>query len=412
MESNNLHVPNRGPLSAVSRRGLLKGAAAFLAAGYAPRLRAQSSGSVLVYIGAYTPNGQGIHILSMNPTDGSLKQIKIVTANSPSSIAFDPSNKFLFAVNEISNYNGNKDGSVTGYTVNRSTGDLTLVNVVSSGGASPAHVSVDASGKYVLASNYGGGTVSLIPFDPKTGMLSPPSDTKAFSGSLGTMYAVDRPYGSFANSGHEAHHAHMAATDPSGKWVIGTNLGNDQVYVWALDTAAGKLTPASVPTVAVSPGAGPRHFAFHPNGKWFYVINEEGSSMTFMAFDSLTGTLQPRQNLSTLPSGFTGTNYNSEVGLSPDGRFLYGANRLHDTIAVFSIDTTGNLTLLGETVLGGDYPRSFGIDPSGNYMYVLNQRSDNIGILKVNKSTGMLTHTGQFAGVGSPSGIAFLTLSS
>jgi 6-phosphogluconolactonase (cycloisomerase 2 family) len=346
----------------------------------------------------------------MNPSDGSLKFIKVFTTPSPSSIAFDPSKRFLFAVNEISNFNGSKsDGSVTAYSVNSANGNLKFVNVVSSRGAGPAHISVDTSGKYVLVSNYGGGTVSVIPFDQNSGMLGLATDVEMFSGPLGPTKAVDAPPGSFAISGHEAHHAHMAATDPSGNWMIATNLANDRVYVWAFDVNSGRLTPASTPSVAVSPGAGPRHFAFHPNGRWFYVINEEASTMTFMTFDVTSGTLQPQQSLSTLPAGFAGTNFDSEVGLSPDGNYLYGANRLHDTIAVFSIDATGSLTLLGETPTGGDYPRSFAFDPTGNYMYVLNQRSDNIGVLKVDRSTGLLTHTGIYPAVGSPSGIAFLS---
>ena len=395
--------------SAFSRRGFLTGAAAFALGRYAPPLRAQSGGSVLVYIGAYTPKGEGIHIFSMNPNDGSLKFMQVVNGVSPSSIAFSPDKRFLFAVNEISNFGGASDGSVTAYSVNRTTGNLKFVNVMSSRGAGPAHISVDNTGKYVIASNYGGGTVSVIPVDQNTGALGLATDVEKLSGPLGPTKPVDAPPGSFANSGHDAHHAHMAATDPSNKWLIATDLGTDLVSVWAFDANSGRLTPASTPSVAVSAGAGPRHFAFHPNGRWFYVINEEASTMTFMTFDPGTGLLQPQQSLSTLPSGFAGTNYTSEVGISPDGNFLYGVNRLHDTVAVFSIDGTGALTLIGETSTGGDYPRTFGIDPTGNYMYLLNQNADNIGILKIDRSTGLLTHTGQYAGVGSPSGIAFLS---
>ncbi len=354
-------------------------------------------------------------MFTVNQSDGSLEPVKIFTGlPSPSSIAFDPGYKFLFAVNEISNYvgsfpTGKPDGSVTSFTVNRSTGDLKMVNVVSSRGAGPAHISVDPSGKYVLVSNYGGGTISVIPFDTGTGMLGMATDVETLTGPLGPLHPVDAPPGSFAISGHDAHHAHMAATDPSGKWLIGCDLGGDMVYVWQFDLASGRLTPANPPSVAVSAGAGPRHFAFHPNGRWCYIICEEASIMVFMTFDPATGVLQPQQNLSTLPSSFAGTNFTSEVAFSADGNYLYGANRLHDTIAVFSVDGTGSLKLIGETPTGGDYPRSFGIEPSGNYMYVLNQRSDNIGILKIDRTTGLLTQTGMYAAVGSPSSIAFLS---
>ncbi|HZT29873.1 MAG TPA: lactonase family protein [Bryobacteraceae bacterium] len=404
------HVPHPS-LSVCSRRDLLKGAAALAFGRLARPAFAQQAGSVLAYIGTYTPNGLGIHILSVNPADGSLTMVKAVTGTTnPSSIAFDASKKFLFAVNEISNYNGSKsDGSVTAFTVNRATGDLTPVNVVSSHGAGPAHISVAGSGNYVLVSNYGGGTISVIPFDPNTGALGAATDVETLSGPLGPLHPVEAPFGSFAISGHDAHHAHMAATDPSGKWVIGTDLGGDRIYVWQFNTTSGTLTPANPPSIAASLGAGPRHFAFHPNGRWCYIINEEASSLAFMQFDPVSGSLQPQQILSTLPMGFLGTNYTSEVAVSADGNFVYGANRLHDTIAVFSINSTGGLALLGETSTGGDYPRSFGIEPSGSYMYVLNQRSDNIGILKIDRTTGLLTQTGLYNGVGSPSSIAFLS---
>jgi 6-phosphogluconolactonase (cycloisomerase 2 family) len=370
-------------------------------------------GTTLAYVGTYTPNGQGIHQFRVDPGTGALTPLKVFASSvNPSWIAFGPGEDVLYSANEISNFNGTTTGSVSAYAVD-DNGDLSLMNTVSSGGAGPAHLSVDPLGKYVFVANYGGGNVAVLPINAD-GSLASPSDVKADASAcagscpVGPTKAAKAPPGSFAISGHDAPHAHMIQTDPAGKYVIVNDLGLDLTQVWTLDRGNGTLTnPRNVPS---SPGAGPRHFAFHPNGRWFYSLNEEASTLTFMTYDPATGTLTPVQETSTLPAGFAGTNFTSEVMVSPDGRFVYAANRLHDTIAVFEIGRDGRVRLLGEEWTRGDYPRSFGIEPSGRYMYVCNHRGDAVTTFRIEGGGRELRFTGQYTPVGSPAVITFLRI--
>ena len=223
-------------------------------------------------------------------------------------------------MNEISNYNGTTNGSVTSLSIDSATGDLKMLNVVSSQGGGPAYVSVDPSGKWVLAANYGGGSSVVIPIMPD-GSLGAATDVAKISGPLGMSNpAVDAPPGSYANSGHDAPHAHQAETDPGGNYVFVTDLGTDRIYVYALDKTRGTLTPANPPFVQGSYGSGPRHFVFHPNGRLVYAITEEASTMMVMDYDPSSGRLTYKgQTVSTLPPGYTGTSYASGIHISPDG---------------------------------------------------------------------------------------------
>ena len=404
MDSRN---EERNALGAVSRRGLLKGAAALTAAWSAPTpVAAQSGNPTYVYIGTYNPKGVGIYIYQMDPATGTLTLKNSVADASPSSLVVHPTGKYLYAVNEISNFNGGTTGSVTAYSIDRPSGNLTKINAVTSGGGGPAHVETDAAGKWVFASNYGGGSVAILPINAD-GSVGAPTDVESASGPLGPMQAPFRPAGNFSNSGHDAGHVHMAATDPSGKYLLFTDLGRDQLTVWNFDAVAGKITPNNyIKTLA---GGGARHFAFHPNGKWVYLICEEDSTLLFATFDPATGKLTPVSFIQTVPPGFRGTNYTSEVAVSSDGRFVYGANRYYNAIALFSIDQgTGAPTLLSNEWTRGDYPRLFAIDPTGNFMYVVHNNNDVATTFSINKATGALTFTGQFIGVGAPSGVAFL----
>lgn len=242
----------------------MKGAVAVTAAWSARTpAAAQSSGTVYAYIGAYNPNSVGINIYRMDPNSGILTPIGSVADANPSSVAIDPSGKYLYAINEIGNFMGTTTGSVTAYSINRATGKLTKLNAITSGGAGPAHVSVDATGKWVFAANYGGGNFAVLPINAD-GSVGAPTDVQAAVGPLGPTQHPGRPAGTFANSGHDAHHAHMAATDPSNKYVLHTDLGSDELTVWNFDAVAGKLTRNSV--IKSLPGGGPRHFASIPMG--------------------------------------------------------------------------------------------------------------------------------------------------
>lgn len=373
---------------------------------------------MLAYVGTYSSpqgpegsrgRGAGIYLFELNPANGALQQ-REVFANpaNPSSLALNPARTHLYSGNETRDFEGKDSGSVTAYSISRPNGRLTKLNTVSAEGAGPAHLSVHPSGKHVLVANYFGGSVAVLPIEAD-GRLSPASDTKRNAGPVGAERAASAPSGSFAWSGHDRPHAHMIEADRSGKFVLATDLGTDQIFIWKFDTARGVLSANEPASVHVRPGDGPRHFAFHPNGRWLYSIQEEGSTLILFDWDVSRGVLAERQSVSTLPKGFAGTNYTSEVMVSEDGRYLYAANRLHDSIAIFSIGRTGELTLTGETWTRGDYPRSFNFDPTGTFLYSCNQRSDAVTSFRVNRNTGDLTFTGQYTPVGTPSSIVFLT---
>ena len=201
----------------------------------------------------------------------------------------------------------------------------------------------------------------------------------------------------------------MIHSDPSGRFVLYADMGQDQILISRLDLSTGKLVPNDPPAVSLPAGDGPRHFAFHPNGRWLYSLQEEASTLVVFNYDSAAGRLTARQTVSTLPKGFAGTNFTSEVVVSADGRFVYAANRLHDTIAWLRVGPDGTLTLVGEEWTRGDYPRSFSIDPGGNYLYSCNQRADAIACFRVNRETGALSFTGQYTPVGTPAIVVFLT---
>jgi 6-phosphogluconolactonase (cycloisomerase 2 family) len=200
----------------------------------------------------------------------------------------------------------------------------------------------------------------------------------------------------------------MIESDPAGRYVLASDLGRDRIFIWKFDAQRGRLLDNDPPQVALPPGDGPRHFAFHPSGRWFYSLQEEASTVAVFSYDARLGRLSARQTISSLPQGFAGTDFTSEIVVTPDGRFVYATNRLHDSIAWFSIGETGLLTLLGEQWTRGDYPRSFGIDPSGTFLYSCNQRSDAVAAFRRDKDTGALSFTGQYTPVGTPASIVFL----
>jgi 6-phosphogluconolactonase len=410
-----------GVRRAISRREAFKQSAAF-ALLYAAHSSARAFAlkdnhrKLLAYVGTYnTPvdggagNGKGIYLLEMDRATGELTPMKLAAeSRNPSWLSLDPSGRYLYSVNEVTDYEG-RGGSVSAYAVNRESGDLQLLNVVSSEGAGPAHLSVQASGKYVLVANYNNGTVAVLPILP-TGALGPASYIHQDIGSVGHTASSSGPPGSFAFSGHDKTHAHMIHSDPGNRFVLYTDLGQDRIYVHGFDNATGKLTSTgNFLFVSLPSGDGPRHFVFHQNGKWLYSLQEESSTVVFFLFDPMTGSLSFRQTISTLPPGFKGTSFTSEILISPDRRFLYAANRLHDTIAVFSIHPDGRLNYLGETATHGDYPRHLNIDPSGTFLYACNERSDDITSFRIDRKTGLLAFTGQYTAIGSPACIVFLT---
>lgn len=372
-----------------------------------------SSGRTLAYVGTDTKpvdgaaNGKGIYVYELDQRTGGLRLLKLAAETvSPSWICIHPSKKYLYAVNEVSDYEGNS-GSVSAFAIDRVSSDLRFLNTVSSHGAGPTHMSVDATGKYAFVANYYGGSIAVF-LIMDDGRLGQAVYTHQDLGSLGSLHARDAPPGSFAISGHDAPHAHMIQADPSNHFVLQTDLGLDRIYVYKLDSRTGRLMPANTPFYSLPSGDGPRHFAFHPNGRWMYSIQEEASTLVFFHYDPVAGALSAKQTVSTLPPGFTGTNFCSEVLISPDGLYLYAANRLHNSIAVFGIAKDGMLNREGEALTEGDYPNHIALEPSGKIMYVCNQRSDQITVFRRDEQTGMLAFTGNYLPLGTPMCMAFL----
>jgi 6-phosphogluconolactonase len=414
----------------MKRRLFLKTAvgAAVAGPGLTTWLRAQSpaaDGPLLAYVGTFsappvhTPpgqvdlppgNGRGIHIFRVDRLTGALSPAGLFPSRtSPCCLTFNAAGTRLYSTNETDLVDGGASGSVSALAVNRSDGQLTLLNTVSSGGLGPTDLSIHPSGKHLFVANYAGGSVAVLPMRPD-GRLGPASDVKKGRGAVGPKRATNAPPGSFAISGHDMPHAHMIHPDAAGRFVLATDLGLDRINVWRFDQQAGTLRPIEPPGVSLPPGDGPRHFAFHPNGRWLYSLQEEGSTIVLFDYDAATGRLSARQTLSSLPPGFAGSNFTSGILISSDGRFVYAANRLHNSIAHFAVGPTGTLTYAGEQWTRGDYPRSFSFDLTGNFVYCCNQRSDAVTVFRVDRKTGSLTFTGQYVPVGNPSAIAFLDL--
>jgi 6-phosphogluconolactonase (cycloisomerase 2 family) len=403
----------------VSRRNFLKGVAAAtlthpLFGAAQDKAQRSKTGKTMAYVGTYTgavgagSNGAGIYLFEVNVVTGELTDRKLAADTpDPSWIVIHPSKKYLYAANEVSDYKGSS-GSVSAFAIDGSTGDLTALNVMNSEGAGPCYLSTDASGRYVFVANYGGGSVAVLPI-LDGGLLGAATDIHRDEGHLGHLQAAGAPAGSYAVSGHDAPHAHMISTDRQGRYVLATDLGQDRIYSYRFDGASGKLRPAEGAALITLPsGDGPRHFAFHPNGNWLYSIQEEASNIVFFNYDSTSGVLSPQQTVSTLPPGFAGTSFASEILVAPGGKVLYAGNRLHDSIAIFSIGGDGRLQWLGEASTMGDYPGQCRIDPGGNFLYACNRRSDSITCFRIDRETGMLSFTGQYTAVGSPASITFL----
>lgn len=410
--------------TSISRRTFLHSAAAFGATTLVSARAAEDKRRLMAYVGTYTSplqnmratqvdlppgNGRGIHIFEIDRVSGAMTPRGVVEmGTSPSCLAFHPEKALLYSGNETERIGPEEAGSVSAFSVN-GDGSLRLLNTVSSGGKGPAHLSVHPSGKFVLVANYFGGSVAVLPI-LADGTLGEATDLKKDDGPIGPKKATNAKPGSFAISGHDQAHAHMIEADPSGRFVLHVDLGLDRIYVWKFDATRGVLTPNVPAFVELPPGDGPRHFAFHPNGRWFYSIQEEGSTVVLFDYDAEQGRLTARQTISSLPPGYAGSNFCSEILASADGRFLYAGNRLHDSIGIFSVGEDGTLTHVADEWTRGNYPRSFTIEPGGEFFYCCNQRADHVTVFRTEPKTGALKFTGQFTPVGNPSIIVFREL--
>ncbi len=350
------------------------------------------SNMLTLFVGTYTDgDSEGIYRCGMNPESGALEILGTTGGiENPSFLALGPSRRHLYSVGETGEFEGSPGGGVFAFSIDSETQELTRLNAQSSHGGGPCYVTVTPQGRHVLVANYSGGNVAVLPVRDD-GVLEEASDVAQHEGSSVNEQRQQSP------------HAHCIVTDPSGTHALAADLGIDQVVVYRLED--GTLTPAG--HASVKPGAGPRHFTFHPDGRRAYVINELDSTVT--AFTYGEGTLTETETVGTLPEGFEGDNYPADIHVSADGRFVYGSNRGHDSIVVFSIDPeNGALTPLQHQSTGGEWPRNFSLDPSGRFLLVANQRTNDVVVFSRDADTGMLSETGQVLHMPSPVCIRFL----
>ena len=359
---------------------------------------AQAQGDQLAYVGTYTTGeSKGIYAFWMDSKSGKMTPIGLVgETTNPSFLAIHENRKYLYAVNEVDDFGGQKSGSVSAFRIDPATAKLTLLNTVASKGAGPCHISIDKTGKNVLIANYGSGSVAVLPIN---------SDGKLKEASSFIQHT-----GSSVNPRRQAGpHGHSINLSIDNRFAVAADLGLDQLLVYKFDPAAGKLTPNDPPFIKMAPGSGPRHFAFHPNGRYGYTNNEILSTVTAMSWDGKKGEFKELQTLSTLPPDFKGNNSTAEIRVHPTGRFLYVSNRGHDSIAVFTIDPgKGTLTYVENTPTQGNTPRNFGIDSTGNFLIAENQRTNNMVVFRVDQKTGKLTPTGQKLETPSPVCLRFM----
>ena len=352
---------------------------------------------VLLYIGTYTNQGsKGIYISHFDDKSGTLSKPELAAETpNPTFLALHPSRRFLYAANEVGQFGSERSGFVSAFAIDQTTGKLTLLNQVSSKGGGPCHVSVDKTGKTCLVANYGGGTVAALGIGA--------------DGQLAASNSWHQHMGKGADPRRqERAHAHSINPSPGGHFAVAADLGTDTIYVYLLDAVQARLTPNAPEGAKAKPGAGPRHFSFHPDGKKGYVINELASTITAYLWNESKGLLTEIAAASTLPQDFKGSNYTAEVRVHPSGRFVYGSNRGHDSIAVFTLDGQGAPKLLQNISTGGEMPRNFTIDKSGKWLLAANQKTGNISVFSIDQKTGRLTDTGKRLELSAPVCLRFL----
>ncbi|HEY8291124.1 MAG TPA: lactonase family protein [Thermomicrobiales bacterium] len=364
-----------------------------------------SGNAPFIFIGTYTESAmhgqaEGIYVYRMDSSSGALTHVRTIAGVvNPSFLAIDPARRHLFAVNETERHDGQPGGGVSAFALDAAVGNLTPRNTRPTRGTFPAHLTVDPTGAYVLVANYGSGNVAVYPL--------------AEGDDLGAMSDLVQNTGSGPNKDRQAGpHAHMITFDPSGRYALLVDLGIDKTLVYRLDTAKGTLNAHDIATDGgateqscgrAAPGAGPRHIAFHPTNRYAYVINELSSTIDAFGWDAARGTLAHFQTIATQPPDATGANSGAEIAVHLSGRFLYGSNRGHNTIALFAIDqTSGELTARGHEPTQGKNPRSFTLDPTGAFLLVANQDSDNVVTFRIDQTSGTLSATGSIAQIPTP----------
>ena len=348
-----------------------------------------------VYLGTYTgPLSKGIYVCRFDTRTGKLSAPELAAeTTNPSFLAITPDGRYLYAVSEAG-----RAGAVSAFARDPQSGSLKLLNTVASEGSGPCFVSIDKTSRYVLVANYNSGSIAALPIQA--------------DGSLAKASAVVQHTGSSVNpKRQQGPHAHSINPSPDNRFAVAADLGLDKLLIYRFDPAKGSLAPNDPPFTQVNPGAGPRHFAFHPRGRFAYVISEMQSTVTAFAWDGSRGALKELQTITTLPKDFSGENSTAEVQVHPSGRFLYGSNRGHDSIAVFAIDSgKGTLTPVEHVSTQGRVPRNFAIDPTGEFLIAANQRTNNVVVFRIDQKTGRLTPAGSTVETGSPVCVKFVAV--
>jgi 6-phosphogluconolactonase len=354
----------------------------------------------LVFFGTHSVGpGRGISVAHFDSATGVLTQPQLVVeAPAPAFFVLAPDGRHLYACNSNDFARGYTGETISAFSIEPETGRLTLLNQQPSAGADPSYVTLDATHRYVLVANYNGRSIAVLALNP--------------DGSLGQRTAAIQHQGASVDPKRQTQaYAHSIRVDPTDHFALVADLGLDKLFVYRFNDKDGSLQPNDPPFVTVAPGSGPRHLAFGPKGRFVYLINEMASTIITYAWDSKRGVLDPRQTTSTLPAGFTGTNNCAEILVHPNGKFVYGSNRGHDTLAVFAIDgRTGQLSLVEHVATQGKTPRNFAFDPSHQWLIVTNHGSDNAMVFRVDGKTGRLKPQGQPISVPSPFGIGFLPI--
>jgi 6-phosphogluconolactonase len=366
----------------------------------APLLLSQILSAQLVYVGTYTApqsTSKGIYAYRFDEKTGKMSPLGLMAETpNPTFLAVHPSGKYLYAINEVDTFNGKKAGSVSAYSIDKSTGKLTALNTVSSASPGPCHLSVDATGKAVVVANYSGGSFASFPVLP--------------DGKLGEAASFIQEHGSSIDKGRQNEpHGHSAVITKNNKFVLAADLGTDKVMIFKLDPATAKITPNTPAFGSVKPGSGPRHIAIAPDQKHVYVVSEMASTVTTFDFNPKTGEMKDIGVVSTLPDDFKGKSTTAEIMIDAKGQHLYASNRGDDSITVFSIDPKTALPKrIDITPTGGKTPRAFVIDPSGNYIVAGNQDTNTIQVLKIDKATGKLSPVNEKIQLGAPVTFAFV----
>jgi len=364
---------------------------------------------MLVYVGTYTEpirfgtgkilkgKGEGVYLYRMNPATGALEfDGKTTGVVNPSYLAVHPTQRFLYAVNELKTYEDKPTGTVSAFAVDAKSGRLEFLNRQLTHGTDPCHVTVDGKGRHVFVANFMSGSVCVLPVQ-KDGSLAAASD---FVQHLGSSVDPDRQKGP---------HAHSVTLDRTNRFAFVPDLGLDKLMVYRFDRTRGMLEPHAVAWIKMKPGAGPRHVALHPGGRFAFLINELDSTLAALSFDARKGVFRELQVVPTLPAGFQGESTCADVQVAPSGRFVYASNRGHDSLVIYRIDQrTGKLAYVGHHSTQGRTPRQFEIDPTGRFLLVGNQDTDTIVPFRIDPQTGTLTPTGQVLQVPTPVCVKFL----